>query len=108
MNGRLLLARHTLRCSQYGKIRSAELGISCHSVVASFFRTMSSPPSESTHSLSNMSGINVLSGARNVVVSGSVNIAETVCKSPFLSLIDAAHAYRCVSSADQLQLAFGP
>ena len=93
MNGMLIPARRTVRSSQYGKLQSAELGISCHSVAASFLHTMSSPPSESTLPPSNMSRINVFSGARNVVVSGLVNIAETVCESPFLNLIDAAHAY---------------
>ena len=33
-----------------------------------------------------MSGINVFSGARNVVVSGAVNVAETVCEILFSSM----------------------
>ena len=50
------------------------------SAVDSFFRPMSFPPSDNPLPPSNMNEINVFSGARNVVVSGAVNVAETVCE----------------------------
>ena len=47
-----------------------------------------------------MSGIHVLSGAQNVVVSGTVNVAETVRE----ALSSLTLRLLCVSPADQLQL----
>jgi len=79
-------ARQTVSCSHHRKLPSAELGVSYRPAVASFFRPMSFTSSENTLSPSNMSGINVLSGARNVVVSGAVNVAETVCEVLFSSM----------------------
>jgi len=58
------------------------IGVYWCMAVASFFRPMSFPPPDNLLPPSNMSRINVLSGARNVVVSGAVNIAETVCEVP--------------------------
>lgn len=71
-------AKEPVRCSQHRKLPSAELGVSCLPAVTSFFRPMSFPHSHNPLAPSNMSGLNVLPGARNVVVSGAITVAETV------------------------------
>ena len=92
--------RQTVKCSQHRKFPPAEVGVSWRLAVASFFRPMSFPHSDSPLPPSNMSGIHVLSGARNVVVSGTVNVAETVRE----ALSSLTLRLLCVSPADQLQL----